>query len=91
MEHLCLQAPFQTPPKVLIIIMKLGECTALWGECERVAGCICVSEKIPGKRLKQLMYMPVFVEKCISCVSSSWFHCTIAGVKYRVYRRGGRS
>lgn len=52
MEHLCLQAPFQTPPKVLIIIMKLGECTALWGECERVAGCICVSEKIPGEEVK---------------------------------------
>jgi len=57
--------------------MKLGECTALRGECERVAGCICVSEKMPGEEVKAAnVHAGV---------------CTIARVKYRVYRRGGRT
>ena len=63
------------------ILLLLGECSALWGEPERVAGCINVSSKMPGKRLGDQMYvMPVFVEECNMGMCLSWIVYTVLGV-----------
>ena len=55
----------------------LGECRALWGEPERVAG---FHRKCLGKRLGHQMYvMPVFVEECSMgmCVGPAWIVHTV--------------
>ena len=38
--------------QINIYIYILGECSALWGECERVAVCISVSYKMPGEEVR---------------------------------------
>ena len=43
----------------------LGECSALWGEPEQVAGALVFHRKYLGNRLRQQMcVMLVFVEEC---------------------------
>ena len=55
----------------------LDECSGLWGEPERVAGCISVSQKKPGGKVRASnVHAAVFVEECSMGMCSSWVHCT---------------